>query len=269
MGQPAEVIECLDRSPETLVSRFPELGAASLPAGARLLVRDGQAAVLVRDGCVEQVLGVGAHALPEACAAPARAELYFASLRGFVNQKWAALEPIAFRDGELAELGLRAFGTWSFRVTDPARFMQELLAALSEFTNGAVSELLRGWIVTQLAEYLSSHLYSVLDLAQRYGEIAAGAQARIADHFAARGVTVVEFRLLSLSPPEPVQELIDRRAVRPGAAPASATVHCPACQCALPAEAAFCPSCGARRRSDSPPSAHFCASCGTRLPNGR
>jgi membrane protease subunit (stomatin/prohibitin family) len=265
MPQPGEVIECLDRSPETLVSRFPEIDAAELPAGARLLVREGHAAVVVREGRVAQVFGTGAHALPESCTSPARAEVYFASLRGFVNQKWAALEPIVFRDGELANVELRAFGTYSFRVTDPARFMQALLGTQSEFTNGAVSELLRSWIVTQVSEFLASHLHTVLDLGQHYGEIAAGVQAQVGAHFGGRGVTIAEFRLLSISPPDPVQELIDRRA-RTRAAEA-APAHCAACGTAVAADAAFCPTCGARRRPGSAPAAPFCAACGARLPS--
>ena len=266
MPQSPEVIECLDRSPETLVSRFPELGAAELPAGARLLVREGQAAVLVRDGRVDRVFGAGLHALPDGCAAPARAEIYFASLRSFVNQKWAALEPIVFRDGELEAVELRAFGTWSFRVADPTRFMHELLGALSEFTNGAVAELLRGWIVVQVSEFLASHLHTVLELAQHYGEISAGVQAQIAGHFAGRGVTVAEFRLLSISPPDAVQERIDRRSARPNGTTAEpAHGHCAACGGGVPADASFCPTCGARRRFDSAPGSPYCASCGTRL----
>ena len=59
MSQFIEVIECLDRSAETLVSRFPEQGSAEIKLGAQLVVRDSQAAIFVRDGRALDTFGAG------------------------------------------------------------------------------------------------------------------------------------------------------------------------------------------------------------------
>ena len=63
MSQFIEVIECLDRSPETIVSRFPAQGSAEIKLGAQLVVRESQAAIFFRDGRALDTFGAGRHTL--------------------------------------------------------------------------------------------------------------------------------------------------------------------------------------------------------------
>ena len=65
--------------------------------------------------------------------------------------------------------------------------------------------------MTQVASFLGSHLHTVLDLAQHYVEISAGIQARVLADFEKYGVTIADFKVLSISPPDHVQEMIDKR----------------------------------------------------------
>ena len=51
----------------------------------------------------------------------------------------------------------------------------------------------------------------MLDLAQHYVEISAGIQARLLADFEKYGVTLADFKMLSISPPDHVQEMIDKR----------------------------------------------------------
>jgi membrane protease subunit (stomatin/prohibitin family) len=218
------VIECLERSAETLVSRVPEHGCAELRLGAQLFVREGQSASFVVERRALDTFGPGRHVLsaenlPQLRAALAlaaddgfRASLYFASLRSFVNQKWSTSEPIELSDSELERVELRAFGLYSFRVSNPGQFLHALVEELCELRSEQLVEFFRGLIVTRVAGFLRTHLHTVLDLPQHYPEISSGIQAEVQNGFDRYGVTLVDFKLLSLSPPEEVQELIDRRA---------------------------------------------------------
>jgi len=303
MSQFIEVIECLDKAPETLVSRFPERGSADIKMGAQLIVRESQAAVFFRDGRALDTFGPGRHtlstmnvplltkflSLPLGGTSPFRAEVYFANLRTFVNQKWGTMEPILFRDSELDMVRLRAFGIYSYRISNPQVFVNSLVGTVSEFTTDALADFFRGLIVTQVAEFLGSHLHTVLDLAQHYVEISAGIQANVLADFEKYGVTIADFKVLSISPPEHVQEMIDKRGgmaavgsldsfvryqaanaleksaaggASGGSGLAAAGVGAGAglgLGAGLGDSANFCSSCGARQRA----AANACPSCGT------
>lgn len=225
MSQFIEVIECLDRASETIVSRFPEHGSAEIKLGAQLIVRESQAAVFFRDGRALDTFGPGRHtlttlnvplltkalSLPLGGKSPFRAEVYFVNLKTFVSQKWGTMEPILFRDSELAMVRLRAFGMYAFRISNPQVFLNTIVGTLPELGTDAVSDFFRGFIVNQLADFLGSHLQTILDLAQYYAELSTGVQARLIADFEKYGVTLSDFRILSISPPDHVQEMIDKR----------------------------------------------------------
>jgi membrane protease subunit (stomatin/prohibitin family) len=225
MSQFIEVIECLDRASETIVARFPERGSAEIKLGAQLIVRESQAAVFFRDGRALDTFGPGRHtlttlnvplltkalSLPMGGKSPFRAEVYFANLKTFVNQKWGTMEPILFRDSELQMVRLRAFGMYAFRISNPQVFLNTIVGTVPELGTDAVSDFFRGFIVNQVADFLGSHLSTILDLAQYYAELSTGIQARLITDFEKYGVTLSDFRILSISPPDHVQEMIDKR----------------------------------------------------------
>ena len=225
MSQFIEVIECLDRAPETIVSRFPEAGSAEIKLGAQLVVRESQAAIFFRDGRALDTFGPGRHtlstlniplltkalSLPTGGKSPFRAEVCFTNLKTFVNQKWGTMEPILFRDSELQMVRLRAFGMYSFRISNPQVFLNTVVGTLPEFASSAVDGFFRGFIVNQVADFLGSHLSTILDLAQYYVELSAGIQARLISDFEKYGVTLADFKIISISPPDHVQEMIDKR----------------------------------------------------------
>jgi membrane protease subunit (stomatin/prohibitin family) len=225
MSQFIDVIECLDRAPETIVSRYPAQGSGEIKLGAQLVVRESQAAVFFRDGRALDTFGPGRHtlstlniplltkalSLPFGAKSPFRAEVYFANLKTFASQKWGTMEPILFRDAELEMVRLRAFGMYAFRVSNPQVFVNTLVGTLPELGTDAVSDFFRGFIVNQVADFLGSHLSTILDLARVYAELSAGIQARLIADFEKYGVTLSDFRILSISPPDHVQEMIDKR----------------------------------------------------------
>ena len=225
MSEFIEVIETLDATGDTIISRFPEQGSGEIKMGAQLVVRESQAAIFFRDGRALDTFGPGRHtlstlnvplltkvlSLPTGFTSPFRAEVYFINLKTFANQKWGTVEPILFRDEELSMVRLRSFGMYSFRVTNPQVFLNALSGTVGTLYTSGVSDFFRSFIVTQVADFLGEHLRSVLDLAQYYNELSAGIKAHLISDFEKYGVTLSDFKILSISPPDHVQEMIDKR----------------------------------------------------------
>jgi membrane protease subunit (stomatin/prohibitin family) len=226
MSQFIEVIESLDTTGDTIVSRYPPDGAGEIKLGAQLIVRESQAAIFFRDGRALDTFGPGRHtlstlniplltkalSLPTGFVSPFRAEVYFVNLKTFADQKWGTTEPILFRDDELQMVRLRSFGMFSFRVTNPQVFLNTLSGTVGRLYTDGVASFFRSFIVTHVADFLGENLRSVLDLAQLYNELSAGIRAHLISDFEKYGVTVSDFKVLSISPPDHVQEMIDKRA---------------------------------------------------------
>ncbi|MCC2671175.1 MAG: putative virion core protein (lumpy skin disease virus), partial [Armatimonadetes bacterium] len=140
MNQWIEVIEWLDPTSDTMVYRFP-VANNEIKMGAKLTVREGQAAIFVNEGQIADVFGPGLYSLttqnmplltmlkswPHGFNSPFKAEVYFVSTRQFTDLKWGTANPIPMRDQDFGVVRVRAFGSYSMRVTDPAKFMREVV----------------------------------------------------------------------------------------------------------------------------------------------
>ena len=120
-----DIIEWLDQSNDTMVYRF-ERYQNEIKYGAKLVVREGQAAVFVNQGKIADVFGPGLYTLETqnlpilstlqgwkyGFNSPFKAEVYFCSMRQFTDLKWGTQNPIMMRDPEFGPVRLRAFGTY-------------------------------------------------------------------------------------------------------------------------------------------------------------
>jgi len=137
-GELIDIVEWLDDSNNTLVYRFERYGN-EIKYGAKLVVREGQAAIFVNEGKLADVFAPGTHSLVTqnipllstlkgwayGFESPFKAEVYFVSTRRFTNQKWGTKNPITLRDAEFGPVRLRAFGTYVVKVADPAIFLRK------------------------------------------------------------------------------------------------------------------------------------------------
>ena len=226
MARVFDVIEFVDEAGNEIVHRVPEVGSGDFRLGSQLIVRQNQAAVFFRDGKALDVFGPGRHTLttanlpllaglinlPFGGRTAFTAEVYFVSLRDFIDMKWGTQEPIPLRDKELGIVRLRAYGNYSMSVGDPQLFVNKLVGTQGLYTTAQVADYLRGVIVSRMTDILGELATSLFDLPSLYDEISAAARARIADDFRSLGLNLKAIYVTSISPTEETSKAIDERA---------------------------------------------------------
>lgn len=223
-GEFIDVIEWVDDSRDTMVWRYETRGRA-IKYGAKLTVREGQAAVFIHEGQLADVFGPGLYMLEtnnlpiltrlqhwdHGFRSPFKSEIYFVNTTRFNDLKWGTRNPIIARDPEFGPVRLRAFGTYSMRVTDPALFMREIVGTDGHFTAEEVSFQLRNVIVEAFSRLIASSGIPVLDMAantQQLGQMVAKAiQPTVAQY----GLTLPEFYVENISLPDEVEKMLDKR----------------------------------------------------------
>jgi len=224
-GELIEVIEWLDDTGDTLVWRFPDQDH-EIKMGAKLTVREGQAAVFVNEGQIADVFTPGLYSLNTqnmpvmttlrswkyGFESPFKAEVYFVNTRNFLDLKWGTQNPIMMRDPDLGAVRLRAFGTYGIRVTDPGVFLKEIVGTDGQFTTEEIEGQLRSMLVSAFTSMLATAQVAALDLAANYKAIGDKARGAMEPDIQKYGVSLALFLIENISLPPEVEKMLDTRA---------------------------------------------------------
>ncbi len=224
MGEFVDVIEWTDDSSDTMVYRFERQGNA-IKYGAKLTVRESQMAIFVNEGEVADVLGPGLYVLEtrnlpllstlqhwdHGFNSPFKAEVYFFNMRQFTNLKWGTRNPVIIRDAEFDAVRIRAFGTYSIRIEDPRKFMQEIMGTDGHFVVEEISDQLRNQIVTRFSSIVAGANIPVLDMAANYEQLGQFITQKIAPEFQAYGLKLTSILVENISLPDEVEKALDKR----------------------------------------------------------
>ena len=223
-GEFIDVISWLDETRDTMVWRFERRGQA-IKYGAMLTVREGQTAVFVHEGQLADIFPPGLYQLEtnnmpilttlqhwdHGFQSPFKSEIYFISTVRFTDQKWGTRNPIMARDPEFGPVRLRAFGSYAMRVSDPGKFLKEIVGTDGEFTTDEVSNQIRNVIVQAASRVLAGSSIPVLDMAsntEQLGQIIARAIAPVVEAY---GLEIPEFYVENISLPAEVEQALDKR----------------------------------------------------------
>ncbi len=223
-GEFIDVIHWTDDTRDTMVWRFERHGHA-IKYGAKLTVREGQAAVFIHEGQLADVFGPGLYMLEtnnmpilttlqhwdHGFQSPFKSEIYFVSTTRFNDLKWGTKNPIMLRDPEFGPLRLRAFGTYSMRVSDAAKFMTEIVGTDGEFTADEISFQIRNVILQEVSRVLASANIPVLDMAANTADLGKLVTTAITPQIAEYGLILPEFYIENISLPEEVEKVLDKR----------------------------------------------------------
>ncbi len=223
-GEFIDVIHWTDDTRDTMVWRFERHGHA-IKYGAKLTVREGQAAVFVHEGQLADVFTPGLYMLEtnnmpvmttlqhwdHGFRSPFKSEIYFVNTTRFTDLKWGTKNPIMLRDPEFGPTRIRAYGTYAVRVADPAKFMTEIVGTDGEFTMDEISFQIRNVIVQEFSRVIAASGIPVLDMAANTADLGKMIAAEISGIVAQYGLAIPEFYIENISLPPAVEEALDKR----------------------------------------------------------
>ncbi len=226
-GEFIDVIHWVDDSRDTMVWRFEREGH-EIKYGAKLTVREGQAAVFVHEGQLADVFTPGLYMLEtnnmpimttlqhwdHGFKSPFKSEIYFVNTNRFTDLKWGTKNPIMLRDPEFGPTRIRAFGTYTAKVTDPARFMSEIVGTDGEFTTDEISFQIRNILVQEFSRTLAASGIPVLDMAANTREVGQLVAKAISGTMEQYGITLPELYIENISLPPAVEKALDERTSR-------------------------------------------------------
>lgn len=219
-----KILDWEDNTSDTMVYKFP-MDGRKIFFGSKLTVRESQAAVFLNKGEIADVFEPGMYTLrtnnlpilsnllglPYGFKSPFFADVYFVNTKQFANQKWGTTNPITLRDKDFGTIRIRAYGTYSFKVSDPATFLRELFGTNSTFTTEDITNHLRSLLVSCISDTIAESKISALDLAANLLEFNKQVVSTVKEHFSSLGLTVTNCIIENVSFPEAVEKAIDTR----------------------------------------------------------
>ena len=221
-----EIIEWTDDSRDTLAYRWPDEDR-QIKNGAQLIVRESQMVQFVAAGQYADLFAAGKHTLSTqnipllstilgwkyGFESPFKCDVYFLNTRLFTGNKWGTANPVMLRDADLGMVRVRAFGTYDFRIVDPAKFLREVAGTDHNFRLDEFADTMRSRIVSVFSEALARARVPALDVAARYSELGQALLPIINPVMVETyGLEITAFVVENVSVPPEVEQAIDKRA---------------------------------------------------------
>ncbi|MBN1250610.1 MAG: SPFH domain-containing protein [Bacteroidales bacterium] len=221
-GELIDIIEWIDSTSDTMVYRFERKGN-EIKNGAQLTVRESQVAVFINEGELADVFPPGKYELTTnnlpilttlkgwkyGFNSPFKAEVYFLNTKRFTNLKWGTPNVFYIRDADFGRVSLRAFGTYTMKITDPVKFIKEVAGTDGEFTSDEITNELRSLIITRFIDAVGESKLALLDFAQNYKDLSEFCQSKLGEEFTEYGLEITKFLISSISLPEELQKKLD------------------------------------------------------------
>lgn len=222
-----DVIEYVDEDQATIVNKYERKYKDNdeIKTGAKVIVRPSQAAVFFKGGQFADILKEGTYklntdnlpilstlmAFPYLFNSPLKADLYFISLRQFVNNSWSLKNPLIIRDEEFNVVRIRAFGTYAFKINDVEKFVREVLGTQKKFRTEDIKQYLSSYIEEAFSVVLGEVKIPLIDLSTQYSKLSNLVQIKANIKAKEIGINFSNVIIENISLPEEVEKLIDEQ----------------------------------------------------------
>lgn len=216
-----DIVEWLDNTNDTIVHRF-ERYQNEIKNGAQLVVREGQMAVFINEGQLADVFKPGTYTLNTqnlpilatlkgwkyGFNSPFKAEVYFVNTRLFTEEKWGTKTPITLSDNRFGLVEIRAYGSYTFKISDPGKFIIDIVGTDGNFTNYEINEHLKSLIATRFTDTVGEANLPIELYASNTTELSNTCQEVMKPEFERVGISLEKFYIENVSMPEDLKKEI-------------------------------------------------------------
>ena len=216
-----DIIDWLDYTDDTICHRF-ERYQNEIKNGAKLIVREGQTAVLINEGQLADVFTPGTYTLSTqnlpilstlkgwkyGFDSPFKAEVYFVNTHLFTDEKWGTKNPIILNDDRFGLVEIRAFGTYAFKISDAGKFIVDIVGTDNNFTNFEINEHLKSLIATRFTDTVGEAKLPIELYAANTTELSETCKEVMQTEFGSVGISLEKFFIENVSMPEDLKKEI-------------------------------------------------------------
>jgi len=207
-----------DAPAHQVVWKYPR---TDLTTASQLIVNEGQAALLFKNGQCFDVFGAGRHTLstqnipilnklvnlPFGGRSPFAAEVWFVNRALSLDMKFGTPTPLQLEDPQYQVIvPVRAFGQFGLEITDPGALVRGLVGSNLGMTQPELISHFKGMLVSRLksriAQVIVHNKIGVLEIETQLHDLSTELERAYTPDYADFGLRIRAFRLMSISVPQ-------------------------------------------------------------------
>jgi membrane protease subunit (stomatin/prohibitin family) len=219
-----DVIQWTESEDGILAWRYP-MQDMEIQHGAKLTVRESELAAFVNEGRLADILSPGLYTLTtrtlplltnlmnwdKMFQSPFKSDVYFFSTRMQTDQHWGTPQPVTVRDKDFGAVRLRAFGIYSYHLTDARTFHTKVSGTRDIYHVADLEGQLRNTIIGAMTNVFASSQVPFLDMAANQMALGVNIAEMLRPTFTNFGLTLDSFVVENLSLPDELQKMLDAR----------------------------------------------------------
>lgn len=219
-----DVIHWTEEGEGVLAYRYP-MQDFEIQNGAQLTVRDSQMAVFVNEGQVADVFPPGLHKLTSQTLpvltnlknwdklfdSPFKSDVYFFSTRLQLDRKWGTPNPITIRDKDFGMVRMRAFGIYSYKLTEPGKFYKEISGTREQYGVDDLDGQLRSLVISTMTDLFGDSGVPFIDMAANQEALSEALKWKMKTVFERYGLELDSFVVQNVTLPEELQKILDTK----------------------------------------------------------
>ncbi len=224
-GQLRSVIEWTNPEPDALFEKWSESGD-EIKNASKLIVGPGQGCIFTYEGKVEATMqDEGIRELKtenvpfwttiskfmQAFESEHKVGLYFFRTTKILDQKWGTSSVVKYEDPKYKfPVGLRAFGNYSFRITDAGNFFVNVVGSENIYRISDFKKVMGARLIHPLADLLAESHFTYSEIDANREEIGQGMEKKLIEEFANFGFEFLDFRIEGTSFDDDTMRRINR-----------------------------------------------------------